>query len=296
MRLPVAIAAVLALAVAGLWALTAPGRLPAGSLAGLAGDAARGELVFWAGGCASCHAAEGARDAARLVLSGGRRLPSAFGTFVAPNISPHPEAGIGGWSLEDFAAAMILGVSPEGEHYYPAFPYTSYVRATPQDIADLWAFLQTLPPDATPSAPHEIGFPFSIRRALGLWKLLYAGDGGFVLAEAATPEIERGRYLAEALGHCGECHTPRNALGGLETARWLAGAPNPAGPGTIPNITPARLTWSQADIAAYLRTGFTPEFDTAGGHMAEVVRNLANLPEADLAAIAAYLKAVPPAE
>lgn len=296
MRLIVASAVVLALAGAGAWVLSAPGALPAGSLEGLTGDAARGELVFWAGGCASCHAAEGARDEARLVLSGGRRLPSDFGTFVAPNISPHPEAGIGGWSFEEFAAAMILGVSPEGAHYYPSFPYTSYARATPQDIADLWAFLQTLPPDATPSAPHEIGFPFSIRRAVGLWKLLYAGDGGFVLAEAATPEIERGRYLAEALGHCGECHTPRNALGGLDTARWLAGAPNPSGPGTIPNITPAKLAWSEGDIAAYLKTGFTPDFDTAGGHMAEVVRNLANLPDADLAAIAAYLKAVPAAE
>lgn len=296
MRLVVAIVAVLALAAAGVWALTAPGRLPAGGLEGLTGDPARGELVFWAGGCASCHAAEGARDEARLVLSGGRRLASDFGTFIAPNISPHPDAGIGGWSLGDFATAMVLGVSPEGAHYYPAFPYTSYARATPQDIADLWAFLRRLPPDATPSAPHELVFPFSIRRAIGLWKLLYAGDGGFVLAEAATPEIERGRYLAEALAHCGECHTPRNALGGLDTARWLAGAPNPSGPGTIPNITPAKLAWSEADIAAYLATGFTPDFDTAGGHMAEVVRNLANLPEEDLAAIAAYLKAVPPAE
>jgi mono/diheme cytochrome c family protein len=128
-----------------------------------------------------------------------------------------------------------------------------------------------------------------------VWKLLFA-RGDFVLAEAETEQVARGRYLAEALGHCGECHTPRNALGGLDRARWLAGAPNPSGQGRIPNITPGRLRWSEADIASYLKTGFTPEFDSAGGHMAEVVRNLSHLPDADLAAIAAYLKAVPPVE
>lgn len=292
MRWPVTLLGVLLIVAGAGWVMTAPGRLPPGALDGFTGDPARGERVFWAGGCASCHAAEGARDEARLVLSGGRRFPSGFGTFVAPNISPHPEAGIGGWSSDDFANAMVEGVSPGGRHYYPAFPYTAYALADPQDLADLWAFLATLPPDATPSAPHEVRFPFSIRRSVGAWKLLFARSD-FVLAEAGTEEIARGRYLAEALGHCGECHTPRNALGGLDTARWLGGAPNPSGRGTIPNITPGRLTWSQADIAGYLKTGFTPEFDSAGGHMAEVVRNLSHLPDEDLAAIAAYLKAVP---
>lgn len=295
MRWLAAIAVVAVLGGGAGWVLTMPRPLPAGSLGGVTGDPGRGALVFWAGGCASCHAAQEAEGEARLVLSGGRRFPSDFGTFVAPNISPHPEAGIGGWSADDFASAMVAGVSPGGAHYYPAFPYTAYAKATPQDLADLWAFLATLPADATPSAPHEIGFPFSIRRSVGAWKLLFARDG-FVLTEAATPEIERGRYLAEALGHCGECHTPRNALGGLDTSRWLAGAPNPSGQGTIPNITPGALDWSEGDIAAYLKTGFTPEYDSAGGHMAEVVRNLSNLPDADLAAIAAYLKAVPAVE
>jgi mono/diheme cytochrome c family protein len=295
MRWPVAIAALVMILGGAGWVATAPGRLPPGSLDAFSGDPARGEQAFWAGGCASCHAAEGARDEARLVLSGGRRFPSDFGTFVAPNISPHPEAGIGGWSSDDFANAMVQGVSPGGEHYYPAFPYTAYALADPQDLADLWAFLRTLPADATPSAPHDIAFPFSIRRSVGAWKLLFARRS-FVLAEAETAEIARGRYLAEALGHCGECHTPRNALGGLDTARWLAGAPNPSGQGTIPNITPGALDWSEADIAGYLKTGFTPEYDSAGGHMADVVRNLSQLPDADLAAIAAYLKAVPAAQ
>jgi mono/diheme cytochrome c family protein len=287
---------VLGLIGAGIgWFLTVPERLPPEATAGLAGDPARGEAVFWAGGCASCHSAEGARDEARLVLAGGRRFPSPFGTFLAPNISPHPEAGIGGWTLSDFADAMQRGTSPEGAHYYPAFPYSAYSKASLQDIADLHAFLATLPPDATPSAPHELGFPFSIRRSAGGWKLLFFSTGWAVTGDL-TPEAERGRYLAEALGHCGECHTPRNALGGLILSRWLAGAPNPTGEGTIPNITPAKLAWSESDLVAYFRTGLTPEFDSAGGHMAEVIRNLQNLPESDLQALAAYLKAVPPAE
>ncbi len=296
MRRLLAVLVLLALGGAGLgWVLTAPERLDAAALPTGAGDPARGAQVFWAAGCASCHAAEGATGEARRVLAGGRRFPSDFGTFVAPNVSPHPEAGIGGWTLADFANALQRGVSPGGAHYYPAFPYTAYARAKPQDIADLWAFVQTLPADATPSAPHEVGFPFSIRRAVGGWKLLY-GTSDWAVAGTLSPEAERGRYLAEALGHCGECHTPRGALGGPDRGRWLAGAPNPTGEGTIPNITPAALDWSESELVQYFQTGFTPEFDSAGGHMAEVIRNLAELPAEDLAALAAYLKAVPPVE
>ncbi|NCO87460.1 MAG: cytochrome c, partial [Rhodobacterales bacterium] len=134
--------------------------------------------------------------------------------------------------------------------------------------------------------------PFNIRRAVGLWKVLFRSDA-FVVTGALTPQQARGRYLAEALGHCGECHTPRNALGGLDRTRWLAGAPNPSGEGRIPDITPGRLQWTEAGIAEYLKSGFTPDFDTAGGEMAEVVRNTARLTDADRAAIAAYLKIVP---
>jgi mono/diheme cytochrome c family protein len=286
----------LALALGGTgWFVTAPERLPRDAFAGVTGDPGRGAAVFWAGGCAGCHAAAGATGEARLVLAGGQRFSTAFGTFVAPNISPHPEAGIGAWSLEDFGDAMQRGVAPDGSHYYPAFPYTAYRRATAQDIADLWAFLRSLPPDATPSAPHDIRFPFSIRRGIGLWKLLFWSDA-WVVAGPLSGAAARGRYLAEALGHCGECHTPRGRFGQLDTARWLAGAPNPAGPGRVPNITPARLTWSEAEIAAYLETGFTPDFDVAGGHMAAVIRSLAELPPEDRAALAAYLKSVPPVD
>ena len=279
-------------AAAALWVLARPDPLSEAEVAGLTGDAARGEAVFWAAGCASCHMAEGAKGEAQLVLSGGQRFPSDFGTFIAPNISQDPTHGIGGWSLLDLANALTRGVSPEGEHYYPALPYASYAKMRLQDVADLHAFLQTLPADPTPSQPHEIGFPFSMRETLGIWKLLFLSKD-WALAGNVTPTVDRGRYIAEALAHCGECHTPRNALGGLDTARWLGGAPNPSGQGRIPNITPGKLGWSAAEIVQYLTTGFTPEFDSVGGHMAHVVENMARLPESDRQAVAEYLLAVP---
>lgn len=279
--------------VAAAWMLSAPHPLPDDALAGLTPDAAHGAQVFWAAGCASCHAASGAKGNDKLKLGGGQRFISDFGTFIAPNISPDPQNGIGGWRALDLANAMQRGLSPDGAHLYPAFPYTAYANASAQDVVDLRAFLQTLPPVTTPSAPHEVGFPFNIRRGLGLWKRLFA-DKGFVLTGDLTPAQTRGRYLVEALGHCGECHTPRNALGGLQRGKWLSGAPNPDGKGRVPNITPGKLKWDEADIAYYLETGFTPEFDSVGGHMVSVVDNLGHLPASDRAAIAAYLKRVPP--
>ncbi len=269
----------------GLW-ITRPQTIAPDRLAGLTGDAAAGEVVYWASGCGSCHAAEG--DDTKLILAGGDRLASDFGTFVVPNISPSP-AGIGGWSQEDFANAVLKGTTPGGAHYYPAFPYASYGKMTDQDLVDLWAFMQRLPPDDTPSAPHELSFPFNIRLAVGGWKFLYQSDD---YVQPADPS-ERGRYLVEALAHCAECHTPRDPLGGLDTSRWMAGAPNPSGRGTIPALTPDELTWSEADIAYYLETGFTPDFNSAGGSMTSVVQNLAKLPPEDRAAIAAYVKALP---
>jgi len=279
----------------GLWVLARPSGLSEAAVAGLTGDTAKGELVFWASGCASCHMAASAKGQGQLVLLGGQRFPSDFGTFVAPNISQDPDHGIGGWSLLDLANALTRGVSPEGAHYYPALPYASYAKMRLQDVADLHAFLKTLPPDPTPSQPHDLGFPFSLRRTIGLWKLLYLNDD-WVVPGSLTPTAERGRYIAEALAHCGECHTPRTALGGMDTARWLGGAPNPSGQGRIPNVTPAKLGWTAPDIVQYLTTGFTPEFDSVGGHMAHVVGNMARLPEGDRQAVAEYLRAVPDVE
>jgi mono/diheme cytochrome c family protein len=228
----------------------------------------------------------------RLTLSGGMALKSPFGTFYAPNISPSDQ-GIGGWSALDLINAMQYGTSPEGKHYFPAFPYTSYQNARPEQLVSLHAYMQTLPKDATPSRAHDVGFPFNIRRSLGGWKLLFMRKGWVVDPGDLTDEEKRGRYLAAALGHCAECHTPRNFLGGAKRSKWLSGAPNPAGKGEIPNITPGGLDWSEDEIVEYLTSGFTPDFDTVGGHMTAVVENFAQLPEKDRAAIAAYLKRVP---
>ena len=278
-------------AIAG-WIVTAPKSLPAAAFANVTPDIQRGEWVFYAGGCASCHSAPDTAGDAKLELAGGRRFQTDFGTFIAPNISSDPEAGIGAWSAQELANAVIHGTGPRGQHYYPAFPYASYIRMTPEDAVSLHAFMQTLPAVSTPSQPHEVGFPFNIRRSLGGWKLLFQ-TSDWVVDGDLTEEQEQGRYLVEALGHCGECHTPRNALGGLNRQAWLSGAPNPSGKGKIPALSPDKLDWSQGDIAEYLRSGFTPDYDTAGGEMADVIENTSKLSDADRAAIAAYLQIVP---
>jgi mono/diheme cytochrome c family protein len=291
-------AAILVVAgAAALWFASAPARLSAAEVAAAPpGDAARGEQVFWAGGCASCHAAAGAEGDARFRLAGGVSLATPFGTFVAPNISPDPKDGIGGWSFADFANAMMRGVAPDGSHLYPAFPYPSYARMTIADVADLHAFLKTLPAVEGRAPAHRLGFPFNVRRGLGLWKRAFLHPDPVVQFDAPDERLARGRYLVEGPGHCGECHTPRNLAGAADMSRWLAGAPAAAGSGKVPNITPGGSKvggWSEDEIAEFLSSGFTPDFDSAGGTMAEVVRNLAELPAGDRSAIAAYLKAMP---
>lgn len=285
--------------VAAGWVLSAPRTVDAATLAALGtGDAGRGERIFYAGGCTSCHSRPKAEGEAKLELAGGLALDTPFGTFVAPNISPHPADGIGSWTLEDFANAMLKGVSPSGRHYYPAFPYASYARMKPADVADLHAFMKTLPAVEGRAEGHSLGFPFTIRRGVGLWKLLYLSDAPVIaLDDGAPPEVELGRYLAEGPGHCGECHTPRDFAGGTKKDQWLAGAVAAEGDGVVPNITSGEGgigDWSQADIAGYFETGFTPDFDSVGGAMVAVQKNLAMLAPEDRAALAAYLKAVPP--
>ncbi len=282
------------LAGAGFWWLTRPQGLDDADIAtlmALDADPERGAGVFWAGGCAGCHSAPGAEDDDAPVLSGGQRFETEFGVFIAPNISPHPDHGIGTWGRAEFANAMMRGISPQGAHYYPAFPYTAYALADLQEIADLQAFIATLPPSDAVAPEHELAFPFTFRRGIGLWKARYLGED-WVLQGDLSPEVERGRHLVEALAHCAECHTPRDSFGGLDRAAWMEGAPNPSGDGRIPGITPGALGWSRQDIALYLESGFTPEFDVAGGSMAAVVRAMARLTPADRDAIAAYLLAL----
>lgn len=273
------------------WQLMSPAPLEPGRFNDIGGDPVAGESVFWAAGCASCHKAPGAQGPDELVLSGGQQFQTQFGTFVAPNISSDPVSGIGSWTLDMFAHAVTRGVSPNGEHYYPAFPYTAYALMTDTDVADLFAYMTTLPASAAPNSDHDLGFPYNFRPALGLWKRLN-GDPAFV-GPSGTPELERGQYLVEALAHCSECHTPRDALGRLDRDAWMSGAPNPTGQGRIPNITPGTLRWTAGDISYYLETGFTPDFDSAGGHMAAVISNMQKLTPEDRAAISAYLLLLP---
>lgn len=295
--------ALVVLAIAGavffVW-LTSPARVAPQLLAAMdKGDAKAGERMFFAGGCVSCHAAPGSKGDDKLVLSGGLALKTPFGVFRAPNISSDQAAGIGAWSGDDFANAMLAGVSPDGAHYYPAFPYTSYARMKIADVADLWAYMKTLPPSAEPDRPHELPLPFRLRRGLGLWKLLFLSPRPVIAVDASNENLLAGRYLVEGPGHCGECHTPRNMIGGPDAARWLGGGPAPEGTGRIPNLTPHSTgigRWSAIDIAYSLESGFKPDFDSFGSSMVEVQENMAKLPAADREAIAAYLKALPPVD
>lgn len=260
-----------------------------------AADPANGRTMFFAGGCASCHATPGQSD--RLKLGGGLPMHTPFGTFYVPNLSPHPRDGIGSWTPDQFIIAMREGVAPDGSHYYPAFPYTSFQRMGGKDLADLFAYIKSLAPVEGRAPAHEIGFPFNIRRSLGGWKLLHL-DGKLQQAVAGkSPEWNRGAYLVEGPGHCAECHSPRNPLGGIVTAKRFGGGPDPEGKGTVPNITPHKDgigAWTKQEHALFLKTGETPGFLTVGGSMGSVIKNLAELSDADRLAMGEYLASLPP--
>ncbi|WP_034462822.1 cytochrome c [Afipia sp. P52-10] len=295
-RVPIAIGAVAVAAAAALCAglITTPRPAFTTVTAELdaPGDAERGRLIFAAGDCSSCHASPGQSDP--LKLGGSMALASPFGTMRVPNISPHPQDGIGTWSTRDLANALLSGVSPRAEHYFPAFPYPSYVKMRVADVADLMAYLRTLPPVAGKAPPHELSFPFNIRRFVGFWKVLFLDTDPIVEDPAKSAAWNRGRYLVEAVAHCAECHSSRNLLGGIREDTRFAGGPDPEGTGFIPNITPARLgSWTEADIAELLLSGRTPSGDTVGSSMKSVVSNTAKLPPSDRAAIATYIKSLP---
>ena len=292
----VVVLAVVAAAV--FWFATEPRGMAEAALPDHSPDVANGEYLFWAGGCESCHATADASGDDLLKLGGGQALDTPFGIFHVPNISPDEETGIGSWSTLDFVNSMKFGTGKGGEHLYPAFPYTSYQHMTVTDIIDMKAFLDTLEPVSNVVPGHELGFPFSFRRGLGLWQLLYVDGQTFEPDPGVSDQINRGGYLVNGPGHCGECHTPRNEIGGPIASLALSGAPDPEGDGFVPNITPDDETgigsWSESDLVTMFQTGFTPEFDSVGGTMAAVQRNMAKLSEDDLRAMAAYLKSLPP--
>src|ERR1700689_4194961 len=254
------------------WWLTAVPAMPEVTAPAHAPDLANGQTTFNAGGCSTCHAVPGQPD--RFRLGGGLAIPSPFGTFYAPNISPDPADGIGRWTEAEFVTAVTKGISPEGTHYFPAFPYTSYAHARPEDIADLFAYLKTLPPVSGKVRDHDVPFPFNIRRNIGLWKLLFMDDKPFKPDAARSAQWNRGAYLVNSLGHCAECHSPRNFLGGIITAQRFAGGPDPDGKGWVPNITQKGLSdWGEKDIAYLLESGQTNDGDSVGGSMVAVIKN-----------------------
>jgi len=286
------------IAAAGLgvfWWLTIPAVVAASSLPGYRPNAANGQTMFNAGGCSSCHAVPNQPD--RTKLGGGLALRSPFGTFYVPNISPDPNDGIGRWSEADFVTAVLKGTSPRSAHYFPAFPYTSYQHAKVEDVRDLFAYLKTLPAMTGRARDHDVPFPFNIRRNIGIWKLLFMDGKPFAPDAARFVPWNRGAYLVNALGHCAECHSPRNFLGGIIEARRFAGGPNPEGEGFVPNITQKQLgEWSVKDFSYFLQTGELPDGDSAGGSMARVIKNTSHLSAEDRAAMAEYLKSLPPVE
>jgi mono/diheme cytochrome c family protein len=256
------------------------------------GDAKRGEYLAKAGGCVGCHTEE-KQDA--VPFAGGRALKTPFGTFYGPNLTPHPQAGIGRWTEADFVRALREGRRPDGAHYFPAFPYPSYTKISDGDLRDLWAYLRTLPPNARASQPHDLGFPFGWRSLVGLWKWLYFAPGPLAADARLSQQANRGAYLVQALGHCGECHTPRGFLGGPKRDRFLAGGEGPDGK-DVPNLTPTRLKkLSDAEVKEFLTTGMRPDGDLVGETMGEVVQNTTSqLTPEDLAALIAYLRSLPP--
>jgi mono/diheme cytochrome c family protein len=281
--------------LAAFWLLTIPAEVPASALKPYTPDLANGRVMFYASGCAGCHATPGQEDKTRL--GGGLALKTPFGTFYVPNISPDPKDGIGEWREADFVTALWKGTSPRGQHYFPALPYTSYQHMKLEDVRDLFAFIKTLPPVPGKVRDHDIMFPFNVRRGIGIWKLLFLDGEPFKPDPSKSAQWNRGAYLVNGPGHCGECHSPRNVAGGIIASQRFAGGPNPDGEGWIPNITQKGIgDWSEKDIVYMLETGMTPDGDSVGGSMTEVVRNCSQLSADEHTAIAVYLKSLPPVE
>ena len=255
------------------------------------GDAKRGAYVFAAADCESCHTDKKAKGA---FLAGGPAMVTDFGTFFAPNITPDAKNGLGGWSYQDFHRAVREGKGKGGELLYPVFPYPSFTGMTDQDIADIWAYLKTVPAVARPSRPQQANGIYGFRPLLTGWRLLFLHEGPLKPVAGQSAEVARGRYLVEAVAHCQECHSPRNALGAIDQDRAYAG--NPAGPDNqnAPNITPTGIgKLTKADLREMLSTGMEPDGDYLGGGMAQVVDGTSKLTQADRDAIIAYIRTLP---
>lgn len=254
-------------------------------------DVQRGQYMAQAAGCVGCHTDT---KAGAVPFAGGRALETPFGTFFGPNITPDRETGIGAWSLADFQRAIRRGERPDGSHYFPAFPYPSFTGMADADIQDLWAYMRSLSPTRQANTPHDLRFPFGWRALVVIWKQLFFTPGSGGAAPTGANPVDRGAYLVRVLGHCGECHTPRNFLGGPKKDSPLSGAKIPEG--KVSNITPTRMQkWSDEDLRDYFTYGTSPNGDIALGPMGEVITNTTSkLTGDDLAAMIAYLRTLRP--
>ncbi len=256
----------------------------------------RGQYIFRATGGCGCHTDTPNKGP---FLAGGRAIRTPFGTFFGTNITPHAQTGLGKWKEADFVRAMTQGVAPDGSHYFPVFPYTSFTRMTREDLADLWAYLRSVPPVKRANKPHDLGFPFNLRMGAWFWKWWNFRPGSYRPAADQPPDWNRGAYLSRALGHCGECHTPRGLMGAPVAAMRYAGSEDGPEGELAPNITPHRTTgigeWTLNDMVWFLETGLKADGDDTQGLMSEMIENgYTHLSEADRRAIAVYLRSLPP--
>ncbi len=252
----------------------------------------RGKYLALAGDCVACHSVPGGKP-----FAGGLALPTPIGEIIATNITPSKTAGIGGYSLEQFSDALRKGVRADGKHLYPAMPYTSYAKVTDEDVQAMYAyFMNAVAPVDTPAKPTDLPFPFNIRFSMAAWNLLFLDDKVFVPDSSKDAEWNRGAYLVQGLTHCSTCHSPRNLMMAEVSAKPLAGGE--VGTWYAPNITSDANSgiggWEVAELVAYLKTGEAKGKGQAAGPMAEAVdHSLQHLNDADLKAIAVYLKTVP---
>ena len=289
-----AIASVLAVAAVAFWGLTRPRPLAASAIPAHEVDLRNGETLYHAGSCLACHKApEGAPGSDRGLPAGGTPFPTPIGTFYPQNLTPDAETGLGRWSEVDFVNAMTLGLAPDGRHYFPAFPYASYRSMTMADVLDLRAYLMSLAPVKAVHPPHDVPQLGLARRGVGLWKLVALRQPAFAPEPGHSPSWTRGAYLANAPGHCGECHTPKDWRRVADPTRHMAGGPHPGGEGKVPSLRGlvARKKYKDVDdLVLALQNGETLGYeDLSSGGMAAIQENLARLPEKDVRSISEYL-------
>ena len=280
------------------WQLKVPGAndkaFPAGAaVADLPAVAARGAYLARAGNCMACHTARGG-----LPYVGGRSINTPFGAVFSSNLTPDPETGIGRWSASDFWRALHHGQSRDGRLLYPAFPYTNYTEVSRADSDALHAFLMQLPPVVQPASAHTLRWPFNTQAALALWRALYFRPASYQPDTQQSAEWNRGAYLVRGLGHCSACHSARNALGANSTPLDLAGGLIPMQNWYAPSLTSALeagvADWSQQDIVTLLKTGVSARGSVLGPMAEVVLHSTQHLSDADLGAMAQFLKQLTP--